>query len=317
MKPLIIILGPTASGKSELALKLAKKFKGEIISADSRQIYKNMFIATASPYAEKNHYKIKTKNDITKFKNKTIKIAIINEIPHHLLHFVEPKQNFSVAEYKTLALKIINDIHRRGKIPILAGGTGLYISSIVDNIEIPRVKPDLNLRKKLEKTSSAILLKRLKKLDPRSFSIIDKKNTRRIIRALEVAIATGRPFSAQKEKGAPLFNCLEIGIDIPREKLYKKIDARVEKMFALGLVKETKKLTKKYPWRLPAMSGIGYKQVKIYLNGKITIAQAKELIKFATHQYARRQLTWFRHNKNIHWIKNYSQARKSIKNFLP
>lgn len=305
LKPLVVILGPTASGKSELALKLAKKFNGEIISADSRQIYKEMNIGTAKP-----------KN--LKIKNRTY---ALDGIPHHLVNIVKPSQKFSVAEYKELAIKIIRDVTRRGKIPILAGGTGLYISSIVDNIEIPKVKPNLSLRKKLENKSIVILLKQLKKLDTAAFINIDKKNKRRIIRALEVTISTGKPFSAQRAKGAPLFNCLQIGLDIPREKLYKKIDDRVEKMIKSGLVKETKSLAKKYSWRLPSMSGIGYKQIGMYLRGEIKLEKAKELIKFATHAYARRQMTWFNKDKRIKWIKSnskngFSKIVKTCKRFL-
>lgn len=318
--PLIVILGPTASGKSELALKLAKKFNGEIVSADSRQIYQEMNIATAKPYAK---YQISnTKNQKYKPKNQKSRILypksgiLISGIAHHLLDIIKPDKNFSVAGYKKLAIKIIRDIHSRSKIPILVGGTGLYISSVVDNIEIPRVMPNLKLRGKLEKTSSALLLKQLKKLDPQTFKTIDKKNIRRIIRALEVTISTGKPFSTQKIKGAPLFDVLEIDIDIPREKLYKKIDQRVEKMFKAGLIKETKRLAKKYSWRLPSMSGIGYKETGMYLRGEISLERAKELIKFATHSYARRQMTWFRRNKNINWVKTPNQTQKLIKKFL-
>lgn len=305
LNKLIVILGPTASGKSEQALKLAKKFNGEIISADSRQIYKEMNIGTAKP-------------ENLKIKNRTYASG---GIPHHLVNIVKPSQKFSVAEYKELAIKIIRDITRRGKIPILAGGTGLYISSVVDNIEIPKVKPNLKLRKKLENKSLVVLLKQLKKLDIVTFNNIDKKNKRRIIRALEVTISTGKPFSAQREKGSPLFNCLRIGLDMPREKLYKKIDDRIEKMFKAGLINETKSLAKKYSWKLPAMSGIGYKEIGMYLKSEITLEKTKELIKFATHSYARRQMTWFKKDKKIKWVKTdskngFSKIVKTCKRFL-
>ncbi len=374
LRPLIVILGPTASGKSDIALKLAKKLNGEIISADSRQIYKEMNIGTAKMTQDKKLFKFLSlrtrvetrvkqsqvsaidcfvasapRNDkktiLTFRNNKKLKPIIIKNIPHHLLDIIKPDEKFSVAEYKELAVKIIRDIQNRGKIPILAGGTGLYISAVADNIEIPKVKPNLKLRKKLEKTSPAILLKQLKKLDPDTFNAIDKKNIRRIIRALEVTISTGIPFSNQRTKGAPLFDCLQIGLDAPREKLYKKIDQRVEKMFNPeyrrgingerhmvsevepsrtindDLITETKRLMKKYSWRLPSMSGIGYKETGMYLRDKITLERAKELIKFATHNYARRQMTWFGKNKKIKWFKtdnknNFEKIVKMCKNFL-
>jgi len=302
LRPLIVILGPTASGKSELALRLAKKINGEIVSADSRQIYKEMDIATAKmPQDQKP--KTKDQKYILKIKNKKLKPIFLKNIPHYLIDIIKPDENFSVAEYKNLAIKIIRGIQRRGKIPILAGGTGLYISAVVDNIKIPKVKPNLKLRKKLEKTPFCRLLKKLEKLDPATYEIIDKKNKRRIIRALEVSISTGKPFSFQRKKGAPLFNILPIGLDMPREKLYKKIDRRIEKMFETGLISETKKLAKKYSYKLPSMSGIGYKEVGMYLRGEIRIEKAKELIKFRTHRYARRQMTWFGKDKRIKWIK--------------
>jgi tRNA dimethylallyltransferase len=343
---LIVILGPTASGKSELALKLAlrlrsgqarKKFgiKGaEIVSADSRQIYREMNIGTAKIPRDKKS--IRFSGLAEKARNNKLRPVLIKKIPHYLIDIINPNNNFSVAEYKKLAIRIIRDIQTRGKIPILAGGTGLYISAIVDNIEIPKVKPNPALRKKLEKIPLNALLKRLKKLDPYTFKIIDKNNKRRIIRALEVTISTGKPFSAQREKGAPLFDILEIGIDIPRKKLYKKIDQRVEKMINPehgervngersrtikdNLIKETKRLLKKYSWNLPAMSGIGYKEIEMYLRGEITLERAKELIKFATHAYARRQITWFKKDKRIKWIKTnkngFDRVIKYCKSFL-
>jgi len=312
---LIVILGPTASGKSELALKLAKKFHGEIVSADSRQIYRGMDIGTAKMPQDKKSIRLNGE-PAEKARNKKLIPIIINNIPHYLTDIIEPSEQFSVAEYKDLAVKIIRDIQSRGKIPILAGGTGLYISAIVDNIEIPKVKPNQALRKKLEKMPLGKLLKRLKKSDHDAFKTIDKKNKRRIIRALEVTISTGKPFSKQREKGQPLFNILQIGLDMPREKLYKKIDRRVEKMIETGLISETRKLAKKYSWKLPSMSGIGYKEIGMYLRGEIRIEKAKELIKFRTHAYARRQITWFQRGKKIKWVKNQAQARKITKKFL-
>lgn len=312
---LIVILGPTASGKSELALKLAKKYNGEIINADSRQIYKEMVIGTGSPAKTKN-LKLKTKNCNLKFRNKNIKSIVINKILHHLYHFIKPDQKFSVAEYKELVIETIRDIHRRNKIPILVGGTGLYISAVVDNFKIPKAPPNKKIRSELEKKSAKYLFFRLKKIDPSSAQIIGLYNKRKLIRALEVYKITGKPFSDQQIKGKPLFDILQIGIKINREKLYKKIDQRVNGMIKNGLIKETEKLSKKYGFNLPAMSGIGYKEIGLYLTGKTSLKEVAQLIKFRTHQYARRQMTWFRRDERIIWVENYKVAVKTIDSFL-
>lgn len=313
-KPLIVILGPTASGKSETALKLAKKLNGEIVSADSRQIYRGMNVGTAKMTRDKKSIRLSgglaalASKLAEEARNKKLRPVIINGIPHYLIDIINPDEDFSVAEYKKFAIEIIRDIQRRGKIPILVGGTGLYISAVVDNIEIPKVKPNPALRKKLEKMPLGKLLEKLEKLDPKTIKIIDKKNKRRVIRALEVTISTGKPFSGQRKKGKPLFDILEIGIEAPRKTLYKKIDQRVNKMIRQGLIEETRKLAKKYSWKLPSMSGIGYKQIGMYLCGEITLKKAKELIKFATHAYVRRQMTWFRKDKGIKWVKPDSES---------
>jgi len=302
LKNLIVILGPTASGKTGIAVKLAKVFNGEIISADSRQIYKEMDIGT----------------------NKTKPTTI----PYHLVDIIKPNQIFTVGQYKKRAVKIIKDIQKRDKIPFLVGGTGLYISAIVDNLKIPKVKPNKKLRKKIEEEIKKQGLKkvyqRLLKLDPQAKNFVEAKNPRRIIRALEVCLITKKPFSQLRKKGQPLFNVLQIGIKVPKQTLYKKINRRIDKMIKKGLVKEVKKLAKKYSWQLPAMSGIGYKQIGLYLKEEIDLDQAIELIKRDSRRYSRKQLSWFKRHpapeqirsetsKRIKWIKNYSQAKKLIK----
>ncbi len=347
LKPLIIILGPTASGKTELALMLAKKFNGEIINADSRQIYKNMLIATGSPilcHSKFNCHSELVSESIIDFKKDNIiqtdqKISeikikqdvnqrkilkqvqddntfLINNIPHHLFHFIRPNYRFSVAEYKNLAIKTIRDIHNRNKIPILAGGTGLYISSIVDNLEIPKAAPDNKIRNRLEKHTVKYLFGKLKKIDPKSAEIIGGNNKRKMIRALEVFELTGKPFSAQQIKSEPLFDILEIGIKTDREKLYKKIDKRVDKMIKIGLVEETKKLFRKHSFNLPAMSGIGYFEIGQYLENKMSLDDAIQKMKYRTHHYARRQMTWFKRDGRIEWVGSYKEAEKPVKHFL-
>ena len=280
---LIVILGPTASGKSDLAIKLAKKFNGEIVSADSRQIYKEMDIGTA----------------------KNVRPLRPNII--HLIDVVRPDQEFTLAQYKRLAIKAIKDIQRRGKLPFLVGGTGLYIQAIVDNLQIPIVKPDKKLRNKLEKLTNQELLQQLKKIDPLTARAIDLNNKRRLIRALEVCLKTKKPFSQQRKKGQPLFDVCQIGLKLNKKTLERRINQRVEQMFKMGLIKETKKLAKKYSLDRPAMSGIGYQEINQYLQGKINLRQAKALIKQHTRQYARRQMTWFKKDQRINWL-NYSSS---------
>lgn len=294
MNKLIVILGPTASGKTDLAIKLAKFFSGEIVSADSRQIYKEMNIGTN---------KIK-----------------INSIPQHLVDIVKPDQEFTVAEFKRRAIKIIKDIQKRGKIPFLVGGTGLYISAIVDNLKIPPVAPDKKLRVKLEKQIKKRGLnwawQKLLKLDPGAEEFVQKDNPRRIIRALEVCLKTKKKFSELRKKGKSLFDILQIGIKVPRQILYQRINKRVEKMIKDGLIEEVKNLFKKYPPNLPSLNTIGYKEIIAYLKGEIDLKMAIEEIKKNTRRFSRRQMTWFKKDKRIKWVKNYQEVKKLVAEFL-
>ncbi|MDD3007022.1 MAG: tRNA (adenosine(37)-N6)-dimethylallyltransferase MiaA [Candidatus Pacebacteria bacterium] len=305
LKPLIVILGPTASGKTGLALALAKEFGGELLSADSRQIYKEMDIAT-------------NKLDSATTTEKTAigkKLYFIDGTPIHLLDLIDPDESFSLADYKKVALKKIEEIYSKGKLPILVGGTGLYLSAIVDNLNIPKAPADEKLRAKLEEKDAEELFDALAKIDPTSAETIGPQNKRKLIRALEVYKITGQPFSSQQKKGKPLFNTLQIGIRIERQELHNRIDKRVDRMIKGGLVQETQFLRKKYAIELPAMSGIGYKEIGAYLDGEMGLEEATQQIKFHTHQYARRQITWFNRDKSINWVEDYTEAEKLVKNF--
>ena len=288
---LIVILGPTASGKTKMAIELAKIFNGEIVSADSRQIYRGMDIGTDKVKAEET-----------------------SGIPHYLIDIINPDQEFSLAQYKKMAIEKIKEIQKRNKIPFLVGGTGLYIQAIIDNLAIPSVKPDLKLRHQLEEKNLSELQAMLKKLDPKSFEKIDLNNPRRLTRALEVCLKTGRPFSEQTKKGQPLFNFIEIGIKIPSEEADEKINQRVDWMIKNGLIDEIKNLIKKYSLDLPAFSGIGYREIIQYLQGKISLDEAIQEIKIHTRQYAKRQMTWFKKDHRIKWVKNLDEAIRIINN---
>lgn len=325
---LIVILGPTASGKTDLSLKLARRFNGEIVSADSRQIYRGMNIGTGKIEADKRGLQ----RGFTRI--------VAKGVPHYMIDIVDPDQEFTLADYKKMALAAIRDILKRGKVPFLVGGTGLYIQAVVDNLVIPKVPPNKKLRAQFEKELRIANLryhkhcdrniygvnvkkkvverwfKKLLKLDPEAIHVVDSKNPRRIIRAIEVCLATHQPFSKLREKGEPLFDVLQIGINVARSVLYKRIDQRVDKMIKEGLIEETKRLLEKYDPSLPSMSGIGYKEIGDYLRGEISIREAVEQIKYRTHAYARRQLTWFRRDQRIKWVKSYKEAEKIITEWI-
>lgn len=304
LQKLVVILGPTASGKTTWGLRAAKAFDGEIISADSRQIYKMMDIGTAKAAGEWKRVGLR-------------KSYVVDGVIHHLIDFLNPGKTFTVAEFRDKAIKYAKLAHKNKRIPFLVGGTGLYISAVVDNFTIPRIPPHKKMRRSLEEKTNEQLMRLLEMLDPDAALAIDANNKRRIIRALEVTILSGEPFSKQKKKGEQLFDILEIGIDVPRDKLYARIDARVDAMMEEGLLDEIHMLLrKKYHWDLPSMKGIGYQEFRPYIAGTASLEEAVNSLKKNTHKFARRQLTWFRRDKRIKWCANYDEAEVLIKQFL-
>ncbi len=305
---LIVILGPTASGKTGTSLKLAKKYNGEIISADSRQVYKKMNIGTA---------KAKGEWEWGFNWNGPRKTYFVEDIPHHLIDIVDPGKQFTAADFRDKAIKYAKMAERAGRIPMVVGGTGLYISALVDNLSIPRVLANKKLRESLEEKTNEELIALLENLDPKILETIDKKNKRRLIRALEVCIFTGEPFSKQRKKGEQIFDVLQIGIEVDRDELHKRISERTDQMVKDGLLDELNALLKqKYGWQLPSMSGIGYKQFKPYTNGECTLEEAIENLKKDTKRFAKRQLTWFKRDKRIKWCKSYEEVDLLVKTFL-
>jgi tRNA dimethylallyltransferase len=300
----VVVVGPTACGKTNWSLRLAQKHGGEIISADSRQIFRKMNIGTAKEPGEWR-------------RNGLRRTYYIQDVPHHLIDFLDPGKRFSMAEFRDKAVKYVKLAHQNKRLPIVAGGTGLYVAGLVDNLKIPRVEPNYKLRRSLEEKSLDELMVLLKNLDPVAVDNIDQKNKRRIIRALEVCIFTGEPFSEQRERGEPLFDFLQIGIETSRDVLYERINARVDQMMKLGLLKEIEILLKqKYSWELPSLSGIGYRQFQDYFDQKCPLDEAIERLKRDTRRYARKQLSWFRRDKRIVWLKDYTEAEKIVEEFL-
>ena len=245
-------------------------------------------------------------------------------IPHNLINIRNPDEEYTVAEYKRDAMRAIREILRHGKLPILVGGTGLYVKAVLENLEIPRAKTNLRLRKKLEerikKGRLNSLAHELLRLDPEAAYIVDLKNPRRVIRALEVALTTGKPFTAQRKKGPPLFDELQIGTKIPSKKLRERIEKRVDEMVSAGLVEEVKNLVRKYGRTPVLMNTIGYKEIAEYLpvdsKENSAVSKVADQIKLNTWQYARRQMTWFRKDKKIQWVKDARAAQRLVRNFL-
>ena len=293
---MIAIVGPTAVGKSELALHLAQYFPLEIISADSRQVYRYMDIGTNKPtWAERA------------------------SVPHHVIDVVEPDEDFSLAMYHQLAIEALKAIQQKGKLPLLVGGSGLYVWSLVEGWKIPQVPPNQELRRRLEaraeQEGSQSLYQELQDIDPSAAAKISPTNIRRIIRALEIYHTTGQHPSQLQRKESPGFPILLIGLTQERSGLYRKIDWRVDKMIQRGLVEEVEQLLKKgYSSSLPSMSGIGYKQIGQFLRGEMTLPQAIDKIKYETHRLARHQYAWFRlSDSRIHWFDNSeAKAKASI-----
>jgi len=276
MNRLVAVVGPTSVGKSKLALYLAQAFDGEIVSADSRQVYRYMDIGTAKPTPQEQA-----------------------SVPHHLIDILEPDEDFSLAQYQQLAYKAIKDINKRQKLALLVGGSGLYVWSVLEGWEIPAIAPDPKFRRRLEAKAARgeeeELYQELARLDPAAAQKIDPRNVRRTIRALEVHRNAQAPISKLQGKAAPLLNTVIIGLTAERPELYRRIDSRVDEMIKQGLVDEVKQLLDRgYDAGLPAMSGIGYKQITMYLKGELTLADAVQQTKFETHRLARHQYSWFR-----------------------
>lgn len=274
----IAVVGATASGKTSYAIKLAKKINGEIISADSRLVYKGMDIGTAKPTIDE-----------------------MQEIPHYMIDVVEPEYNYSVGLYVKEAKKHITDIISRGKVPIVVGGTGLYFRVLLENYDLPDVKPDYELRKELSSYSYEELLEMLTKLDEKAANSVEKNDKKKLIRYIEIIKLAGKPLDLVRGVKEKEFNVEWVGLNFPREILYDRINKRVDLMIEQGLIDETKKLLQKHGRISNITDTIGYREVLSYLDGELSLDEAKDKLKQNTRNYAKRQLTWFRKNEQINW----------------
>ncbi|MEK9181126.1 MAG: tRNA (adenosine(37)-N6)-dimethylallyltransferase MiaA [Patescibacteria group bacterium] len=319
-KKLIAIVGPTATGKSELAAKLANKIGGEIISADSRAIYQGLNIGTAKVLGKwKKNPRLKNAKAAKNRGRDFYALFVYKGVPHHCVDFLPPQKAFSAADFAKLAKKKIDEIEARDRLPIICGGTGFWIDAALNPALLPNIPPNPLLRRKLVKKTVAELFTQLKKLDPvRAFSI-DKNNKRRLIRAIEIASARqGLPLPGQLPgQGQSLSRkVLYLGLTLPNAELKKRIHKRFLRWLKQGLVAETKKLTSKVSARRLAEIGLAYPIIRQYLSGKLAKKEMIERCVNSIYHYAKRQKTWFRRNHKIRWIKNYQQAKNLIEKFL-
>ncbi|MBI4137389.1 tRNA (adenosine(37)-N6)-dimethylallyltransferase MiaA [Candidatus Roizmanbacteria bacterium] len=307
-KPLIVVCGPTATGKTDYALKLAKEKNGELVSADSRQIYKYLDIGTGKDLPPNSKYEDRSTNLEIKERNYSVGYYKVDNIPLWLYDIITPNKWFSAAEYARIARKVVEDIWSRGKLPIVVGGTGFYIKALVDGIGTEGIPPNPTLRKKLEHMSAEELQSTLTSLNPLKLSSMnesDRQNPRRLIRAIEIEeYKKLQPQTISQNKKKIITNNIQfIGLNVPRDELYNRIDKRVEKRVEQGSVEEIKNVLKKgYDWSSPGLSTIGYKEWQPYFEKKETAEQAIQKWKFSEHAYARRQITWLKKDTRIQWL---------------
>jgi len=346
----IVILGPTSSGKSGIAVELAREFNGEIISVDSRQIFKEMDLGTGkidgewnnsekppqSPFekeggsVQKVLNKLKSSKQISSLLKGRIKegfrdFYLYKNIPHHLIDFVEPDGDYNVSHFKKDCEKKILEISEQGKVPILCGGTGFWIQAVADDVELPQIKPNKKLREKLATNTPKELFEMLEKIDPERASTIDKKNPPRLIRAIEIAKEIGKvpkietfKKSSQRKIKEKSFIFLQIGISVSKDKLFEKIKLRLKKRFQAGMVEEILDLYEKYdlpPDKIQNL-GIAYSLIPLYQKGELTRKELFEKIVQAEIKYAKRQMTWFKKDPRIFWINEKNQAKNKIEEFL-
>lgn len=300
----VFVVGPTSTGKTALGIRLAKTFGGEILNADARQIYRDLTIGTGKPAGKRMKWKGHT-------------TYLVDGVPHFLMDFLPPDKTYSAAQWREAALRAIKGMVKRGALPIVVGGTGLYISSLIDNYHFPAVPAQPVLRTAYEQKSLDELVRLLTTIDPGAAGVVDLKNKRRVVRALEVVTFTGKKFSVLRTHGEPLVDAFQVGIHLEKDDLYRRIDRSIDNMVDEGLIDEVRSLLRHgYKASLPSLSAIGYQDVARYLTGEITQDDAIALIKRRTHQYTKRQWTWFKRDPRIRWAKDEDEAVEWVGEWL-
>ena len=347
MKPKVTaIVGPTASGKTGLGIEVAKRWNGEVISIDSRQVYRGMDIGTAKPEGEWVESEIEKGGSIKQLFGER-KTFLVDGIPHWGIDLVNPDEPYSAADFKQYAHQKIKEIVARGHVPILVGGTGFWLKTVIDNLDLTSTPGDSALRAQLSARTLGDLFHEYKQLDPEGAELIDKQNKRRVVRALEVTKLTGKPWSEQQTVGEELYDVLQIGLSVSREELAERIDTRVEEMVAKGLVDEVRRLRDTYGCEIESMTGIGYQQVCAFLSDitslcsvdiggtrserlcpighnrslasfadRTKLNEAIEEVKRDTRAYAKRQMTWFKRDPRIVWVNSGDSIEDLVQRFL-
>lgn len=299
---IVCVVGPTSSGKTDLGIYLATRFEGEVINADARQIYRDLSIGTGKP----------SKGVQGLYRHR--KIFLVDDVPHHVMDVLPPDQLCTVTEWRQKALDAIGVITRRKHLPIVVGGTGLYIQSLVDNYQIPAVPPQSSFREAMESKSLKELVELLRRTDPEAAKVVDLKNPRRVLRALEVMTFTGQSFVGQRIPGKKLVDALLIAPYQEKELLHERIALSVDRMIQRGWIEEIERLRDQgVSWDAPAMTSIGYRELGMFVRGELGRDEAIELVKRATRQYAKRQMTWFKKDKRIHWVKTREEAEELVR----
>ncbi|MDG1949978.1 MAG: tRNA (adenosine(37)-N6)-dimethylallyltransferase MiaA, partial [bacterium] len=316
MKPKIIaVVGPTASGKTSLSIALAKQFNGEVISVDSRQIFAGMDIGTAKAEGEWTESDIEKGGSINQLFGARRQF-VVEDVIHWGIDLVNPDVVYSVADFKAYAQAKIDDILQRGRLPILAGGTGFWLKAVIDDLDLSETPANVDLRAELETKTLGDLFARYKHLDPSGAQVIDRKNKRRLVRAIEVSEVTGVPFSEHRSTSNSPYDVLQIGLHVEREVLKERANARVDEMIGRGLVDEVRGLKQRYGCGIESMTGIGYRQICAFLDGETSLKSAIEDVKSDTRKYSKRQMTWFKRDERIEWIHEASDAFPLAQTFL-